>query len=271
LGDIQVNQDQVREKLLALEKNVDEFSVIFSGKKSTRVNGLYHPETREIIIHNHNFTDDNALMYTAIHEFAHHIQFTRSPVPITSRAHTTQFYDILHRLLFDAERAEIYVNMFRQDPRFVELTATIREQYLSANGQLMKEFGRLLLEAASLCEETGANFEDYLNRELGLKRVAAKTIMRIHSMDLNPAIGYENLKAGAAMKDMDDAREAERFFLEGQSPEMVAAEFTRRKNPSGEMQNLMAERDRIERTLDRLTARLAEIERRIGSLKLSPE
>jgi hypothetical protein len=65
-----MNQDQVKAKLLAIEDAPLEFSLIYSGKKSNKVNGLYKPESREIIIHNRNFSDDNLLLYTAIHEYA---------------------------------------------------------------------------------------------------------------------------------------------------------------------------------------------------------
>ena len=69
-----MNQDQVKEILLRLNEDVEEFFVIFSGKQSNKVNGLYHPDTREIILHNRNFENDQLLMYTAIHEFAHHVR-----------------------------------------------------------------------------------------------------------------------------------------------------------------------------------------------------
>jgi len=62
-----MNQDQVKELLLTLDKNVPDFSVIFSGKMSGKVDGLYYPDRREIIIHNKNFEEDGQLIYTAIH------------------------------------------------------------------------------------------------------------------------------------------------------------------------------------------------------------
>jgi Zn-dependent peptidase ImmA (M78 family) len=66
-----MNQDQVKEKLLKLHDCTEDFIVIFSGKKSKKVNGLYKPDKREIIIHNRNLDNDNLLLYTAIHELAH--------------------------------------------------------------------------------------------------------------------------------------------------------------------------------------------------------
>ena len=65
-----MNQDQVKDMLLSLENNVPEFSVIFTGKESKRVDGLYKPESREILIHNRNFEDENSLIYTAIHDIS---------------------------------------------------------------------------------------------------------------------------------------------------------------------------------------------------------
>ena len=60
-----MNSDQVREKLLRLRKPSEDFTVILSGRKSRKVHGLYKPESREIVLHNKNFKNDDELMYTA--------------------------------------------------------------------------------------------------------------------------------------------------------------------------------------------------------------
>jgi hypothetical protein len=57
-----MNQDQVKTKLLSIADAPMEFTVIFSGKKSKKVNGLYKPDSREIILHNKNFGDDENLL-----------------------------------------------------------------------------------------------------------------------------------------------------------------------------------------------------------------
>ena len=94
-----MNQTQVKDILLQLKDDVQEFTVIFSGKKSTKVDGLYKPLTREIIIHNKNTEDENAIVYTSIHEFAHHVHVSSSVVPVSRRAHTKEFWAILHSLM----------------------------------------------------------------------------------------------------------------------------------------------------------------------------
>jgi len=53
-----MNQDQVKKALLSIADAPQEFSVIFTGKKSGRVNGLYKTDTREILLHNRNFSGE---------------------------------------------------------------------------------------------------------------------------------------------------------------------------------------------------------------------
>lgn len=262
-----MNQDQVKEKLIALDRKAGEFSVIFSGKTSKKVDGLYYPDRREIIIHNKNFTDDSQLMYTAIHEFAHHIHHERSPVPVSGRAHTTRFWDILHRLLFAAEEKGIYVNVFKKDRRFAELTKKIKNDFLQTNGSLMKDLGGLLNQAMSLCEEINASFDDYVDRELLLHRTTARILMKMNAMGVSPAIGYENMKTVAGISDEGARARAEEAFNEGSTPDMVKAEFTSREGAAGTMDALIRERDRIERSIGSLTKKLAAIERKIGDMK----
>lgn len=262
-----MNQDQVKEKLLQLDKAAEDFSVIFSGKTSKKVDGLYYPDRREIIIHNKNFTEDAQLIYTAIHEFAHHLHHTRSAVPVSCRAHTNRFWDIFHKLLFRAEEMGIYSNIFKTDRRFIELTEQIKTKYLSANGSIMKELGGLLEQAYALCADLNVCYDDYVDRELLLHRTAARLLMKMHTMNINPSIGYENMKTVANIREENDRERAVAAFAEGNTPDMVKAEFMPRNKSDNSMDVLLAERDKIERSIDTLTKKLAKIERRINEMK----
>jgi hypothetical protein len=261
-----MNQDQVKERLLGLEDDVEEFFVVFTGKKSTRVNGLYHPEKRELLLHNKNFKDDNDLYYTAIHEFAHHIHFTRAAAPVTSRAHTVVFWAIFHGLLDKAEKLGQYENIFESREEFKRLTKRIRNDFLARNGGLMKELGVLLAEAEKLCQKHNARFDDFVDRLLGLHRNTARLLMKMSTLDINPAIGYENMKTVASLKTDQERRGAEQAFLDGRSPDAVKAAFGTkpdRDDPAGALER---EKRRIERTIASLTARLQEIESRLEKL-----
>lgn len=257
-----MNQDQVKEKLLALEPEVEEFAVIFSGKTSKKVHGLYHPETREIIIHNRNFNSDMALMYTAIHEFAHHIHFTSSDAPVSNRAHTTAFRSIFHQLLRKAEEMGIYENELQKNSELVTLADSLRDRFIKTNGELMKDFGHALMEAEKLCRKHGARFEDFIERVLQLPKSTAATLMKVKAMDLPPELGYENMKTLASVRNREARGEAIQAFQEGMSVDMVKQGIRDRvpqKQPDPQ-KRLESEKRRIEKTLNSLKSRLDEIE-----------
>ncbi len=262
-----MNQDQVKKLLLKLDPSVSDFSVIFTGKKSKKVDGLYKPETQEILLHSENFQSDEQLIYTAIHEFAHHVHFTRSPIPISARSHTTEYWNIFHNLLFDAEKKGLYRNIFRDDKRFIELTKEVKEKYVATHGNIIKEFGALLLKAHQLCLETHASFEDYMDRELGLYRPSAKAMMKISAKDVNPKLGMDSMRLVASIRDEENARNAEEALLDGETHDMVKFQFKTKPKSGDPLKRLLDEKDRIERSLERLENRLTEITKRIDEIK----
>jgi hypothetical protein len=262
-----VNNDQVKAVLLSLRRTVHDFSVILSGRKSRKVHGLYKPDTREIIIHNRNFTNDNEMMYTAIHEFAHHLQFTESPTPVSVRTHTTAFWNLLHTLLFEAEEKGIYRNPFETIEEFQKLTARIREKFLAGSGSLMKELGRLLLEAHALCETHGTSFSDYLDRVLALPRTSAAVIMKSHSLDLDPRVGFENMRSLASIRDEGLRVKAQEELRAGHSPDMVKAKYGPSRAPKDPRDALEAERERLQKTIERMRKQLKEVEKRLAELE----
>ncbi len=262
-----MNQTQVKELLLQLKGDVEEFSVIFSGKKSKKVDGLYKPDSREIIIHNRNTEDQNALFYTAIHEFAHHIHVTDSPIPVSRRAHTKEFWSILHGLLGKAEGLKIYVNKFKTEPDFQVLTREIKEKFILKNGEMMRDFGRLLMKSYQLCLKYDMSFDDYVDRELGLGRTAAKQLISVYKEDINPEVGYENMKTLARIKPGEDRRMAEEAFLRGSSPDLVKTRFASsaaiQEDP---VLRLQKEKQRIERSIASFNKRLREIEKSLSQI-----
>ena len=257
-----MNQTQVKETLLRLKEDVEEFSVIFSGKKSNKVDGLYKPDSREIIIHNRNTEDQNAIVYTAIHEFAHHIHVTTSLIPVSRRAHTKEYWAILHGLLEKAEGLKIYINKFKTEPDFQTLTREIKEKFILKNGEMMRDFGKLLQKSYSLCLKYDMSFDDYVDRELGLGRTAAKQLISVYKEDINPVVGYENMKTLTRIKPGEDRIRAEEAFLSGSSPDSVKSQFTSvAAVPEDPVVRLQKEKQRIERSIASFNKRLGEIEK----------
>jgi hypothetical protein len=261
-----MNQDQVKAKLLAIEEAPLEFNLIFSGKQSRKVNGLYKPDSREIIIHNRNFNDDNLLLYTAIHEYAHHLHACRRGGTLSSRAHSTEFWAIFHGLLELAEKKKIYRDVFAGSPELMELAEFIRKKYLLENGGLVKEMGKHLLRAHELCTAAGARFEDYVDRVLRIPRVAADMAVKMYQYDLDPQVGADNMRFLAGIRNDDERLAAEEALVKGKSPDTVRSGIRGRAGEEEPQLRLGKEKQRLERTIASLSRRLEEVNQELERL-----
>jgi len=269
-----MNQDQLKKKLLAIEDAPLDFTVIFSGKRSKKVNGLYKPGTREIIVHNRNFSggsggeeaDANLLVYTAIHEYAHHLHACARGGHLSPRAHTAEFWAILHGLLEKAEAKNIYKDVFSGSKELEELTNTIRKKYLKENGSLVKELGQLLLKAHDLCSSIGGRYEDYIDRVLRIPRQAANLAVKMYRYNLNPETGSDNMRFLAGIANEEKRQAAENALITGKSPDTVKAALRRKEKIEDEDPRLSLEKEkiRLERTIASLNKRLREVERELA-------
>ena len=264
-----MNQDQVKEILLQIEESGLEFSVTFTGKASKKVNGLYKSDTHEILLHNKNFSVDNELLYTAIHEYTHHrlceLDGTRS-----GRVHTQRFWSYFHRLLQKAEEKGLYKITLEESPELLELTDTIRTTIMAEDGKLIKELGRLLSKARVLCKQAGVRYEDYIDRVLCLPRASAATIEKIHAFDVKPELGYEAMKVVANISNPDKRAAAEELFLHNNSPAFVRDSVKTKPQDEDPRRKLENEKRRIERTIISLQARLSELEDTLAKLPVTP-
>ncbi len=261
-----MNSDQVKEALLEVEEPPEDFSVVLSGKESKKVNGLYKAEEREIVLHNRNFDNENLLIYTALHEYAHHLHFCSPDAPKSARSHTRRFWSIFHSLLMRAEELGVYKNIFETDERFLRLTERIKRDFIAGHGAMMKELGRILQEAQRLCTETGTRFEDYVERVLQLERSETKHILRVGESELPGEIGYENMKFISKVKDPEEREAALARLQAGDTPDMLKESFAaaRKNEPEDPEKRLRRERERILKNIEKMNRRLAEIEEELG-------
>jgi hypothetical protein len=265
-----MTNEAIKDALLSIEDTALDFSVTQSGKMSRKVHGLYKLDTREIIIHNKNFVrdgkaDDNLLLYTAIHEYAHHQHVCNRGGASSVRAHTSEFWAIFHGLLEKAEAKGIYINTCAESEELQTLTEKIRETYLKPSGELLKEFGALLLQAYDLCEREGLRFEDYVDRVLCIPRTASKLALQIKRLDIKSDVGVDNMKFLAGIKNEDERQTAERSLLSGKSPDSVKIALKKQPDPSADKRELLEkEKSRLERTIQTLEKRLTEVEQELG-------
>lgn len=264
----------IKEMLLDIQESELEFTVTMTGKESKRVNGLYKPETREILLHNKNFKTDNELIYTAIHEYTHHLineeqiqaNGGREP-PHQARSHTNYFWAKFHNLLEIAENKGYYKIDVSASPELDELTKEIREKYIKPNGILMQEFGKALIKAHSLCESANIRYEDYLDRVLRIPRTTAKSVSLVGTLPAeDAALGFDNMKIVAGIKKSDERAKAQDAIKNGKSPDSVIAMMKKKASVTDPKEKLEKERARLTKTINELTQRLEFVEESLASL-----
>ncbi len=267
-----MTNEEIKEKLLKIADTKIEFSVVQTGKTSARVNGLYDSQTHEILLHNKNFQSDDELLYTAIHEYTHHLETERfleengGKLPLKgTRVHSKEFWSRFHSLLLDAEKIGIYKIKLEESEELSELTKKIKTEFIEANGKLMVEFGKLLAKAHELCKKSNIRYEDYLDRVLCLPRSTEKEIRRVSQSGVNPAIGFDNMKSVAGIKNEDERKEAEQEILSGTPVDAIDA-LKKKKKDETPREKLEKEKARIEKTIESLKERLQYVEETLETL-----
>jgi hypothetical protein len=240
--------------------------LFFPVKKSIKVNGLYKVDKREIILHNKNFSSENLMIYTAIHEYAHHLHSCKNGGHLSSRAHTQEFWSIFHSLLEKAEEKKLYTNVYKESAELSGLTKKIQEEYIKKNGFLFMELGRQLLLARKLCENEGLRYEDYIDRILCIPRLAATIAIKSFQYNLNPALGADNMRYVSTIKNDDDRESAESALLSGKSPDSVKIALRCRETEEDPRKKLTKEKERIERTIETLSKRLKQVDKELESI-----
>jgi len=270
-----MTNEKIKELLLDIEETSIDFSVVQTGKESKRVNGFYKPDTHEIFLHNLNFKSENELIYTAVHEYTHHKitekKLETDPTYVcNSKVHTQEFWAKFGSLIAIAEEKGYYSLGWEGNAELKELTEDIKANYLAKNGQLMQEFGKKLARAWELCKEANIRYEDYIDRVLCLPRSSEKEIRKIATVEVNPAIGFDNMKVVASVKKKDDRAAIEQQFVEGGKSPASVRELMKQKSAESRKEDpksrLEKEKNRLEKTIAQLTQRLEMVEESLANL-----
>ena len=134
----------------------------------------------------------------------------------------------------------------------------------------MQEFGKKLARAFDLCKEADIRYEDYIDRVLCIPRNAAKDIRKVGAVEVNPAIGFENMKVVASVKKKDDRAQVEQEFLAGGKSPSTVREMMKQKSAqasgSDPKTKLEREKSRLEKTIAQLTQRLEYVEESLANM-----
>jgi hypothetical protein len=261
-----MNTEQVKEKLNAIYQTEYDYTVIFSGKKSNKVNGLDKPAAKEILIHNRNFVDDNLLIYTAIHELAHHVCMAERGER-GARAHTLLFWSVFHDLLDNAVAKKIYARKKNEAlQKLVEQAREIDRQI----ARLQRELGGVLLEINRICDKENIRFEDVADSEIRLSRKTRDAAVKSAQLKAPDQYG-QDLQALLIGAKNDEARND----IELQAEKSID-QIKQRIKQSGQedmyaVQRLTKEKIRIEKTIATLNLRLLQIIEEINHGDYVPE
>jgi len=248
----------------------EPFDVIFSNRKSKTINGTYKPNNKLITINVSNFMNDEGiinksmLMYTAMHELAHHIQHTEYGQKST-RCHTKLFHAILDDLADKAEEAGIYKPLIDLN---IEGLISEARTISRAIANLQRDLGKILHKLNDACLEKGVRFEDVIKRKTRISLESAKKSFKIAMLDLPEGISADIQEALASERDDEKRKAMAASAQAGRSVAQVkraGSSSSSGQKSENEFDNLLREKERLEKTIQTLQSRLKSVMERINS------
>lgn len=187
-----MNNEQIKQLLISIEPVKSDFTVTLTGKESKKVNGFYKPDTHEIFLHNKNFKNENQLIYTAIHEYTHHLIQTEreeEQLPLSNgKEHNTYFWAKMDKLLEIAIEKGFYVRNRSEKLKTAIKAASELDCQIA---KLQQELGKILTEIKKLSVEEGERFEDIITHDVGIKQSTAKNCITASTMPENIICGQD--------------------------------------------------------------------------------
>ncbi len=267
-----MNNEEIKSNLSKLFDCKTDFTVTQTGKKSSTVNGFYKPATCEIFLHNKNFTSTNKLMYTAVHEFTHHVLTTEKGIK-TTKCHSGIFWSTFYDFLDKAIQLGFYSReRSRQTKGLIENAKQLQKTIIEAQ----KSLGAVIRQINEACILNGERFEDVVEHDLQITRNKAKEYVRLEKTDCTNS---EMAKAVTA-KDVMIQQAAQEAANEGKTVEQVKAIAKQKPNVDDDLgkkakvtdnglespEKLLREKERLKRTIEQLNDRLVQVEETLNSM-----
>lgn len=253
-----MTNEEIKRILLSLEATETDFEVIQTGKESRKANGLYNPCTREILIHSKNFANDNQLVYTAIHEYSHHLvteSRLAAGLPLKEKSHDTEFWAKMDDLVETAVARGVYKRSHSAEMQaLIKKAKELDEQIARLQGEL----GEALSEIQRLSKEEGGRFEDIASHELKMKDATMKKCCRIAAADTS-GFGQDETAAIATSHSTEEAATMKTRLRSGKTVSQTARDLNEKRETPPE-QRLLKEKERIQKTISALEQRLDAIE-----------
>ena len=259
-----MTNDQIKTALKQLFDCKTDFTVQQTGKKSGRVNGYYKPATHGIFLNDHNFATANEMMYTAIHELTHHILITEKGVN-SPKSHSGIFWASFYDLLDKAVERGIYERTrSEQTQKLIAEAKRIEREIIEAN----KRLGHIIAQIYQSCRTNNERTEDVIEHDLQMTQARARSLVNESLLENNTP---EDIAKSITKASNAEQRTAAQHTAEtGKTPAQVKAIAQRKPRISDDdikaQENLQKEKQRLERTIERLNDRLKHIEEQLQSI-----
>ena len=267
-----MNQDTIKAKLHSIYATKEDYIILFAERKSKTVNGLYNVQTKQITLYYKNFVDDsgslneNALMYTAIHELTHHIIATEKGVH-SRQTHNQQFWALFYDLVDIAERQGIYQTQI--DDEMQKLISEART--ISAEiAMLQRKLGSVLGKIHQYCNKNSIRVEDVIERKVQLTNKSAKAAITSAILGIpdDSTIGMD--MQAAIIRAPNDTRGTLLQAVETGKTIAQASQESKKVQPSQEEHEITVlekKKKKIEKDIQYLTLRLEEVTQQLERCK----
>ena len=259
-----MTNEEIKTALAKLYDYKTDFTVIQTGKKSSKVNGSYKTNTHEILLHNRNFTTDNALMYTAIHELTHHILTTEKGVR-TVKAHSGIFLATFYDLIDKAIELKLYVRERSEE------TASLIKDAVEIQKKIIdvqKQLGLIIAKLYNSCQNNGERIEDVIEHDLQMTRNKAKEYIDNKMSDSTD--NDEIAKAVKFAKDPAIKQAAQKAADDGKTVAQVKAIAKQKAKATDDdlesPEQLEHEAERLKKTIELLREHLMQIQEKLESI-----
>ena len=255
-----MTNEEIKTNLKKLFDCKEDFTVIQTGKKSNKVNGLYKPDSHEIFLHNKNFGTENELMYTAVHEFTHH--YLRTEKGDKGGRHNSLFWATFYDFLEKAISYGFYVRTRSEETqKLIDEAKEIQKAIIDAQRKL----GETLSKIYESCDRNNERVEDVIEHDLQITRNKAKEYQKMRNSDTN---SDEMAKVINSAKDVMIKAAAQKAADEGKTVEQVK-QIAKAKPVDDNLESperLRREEKRLETTIERLNDRLVQVQETLRSM-----
>lgn len=258
-----MTNEEIKNRLYRLYACKTDFTVIQTGKKSSRVNGFYNPATCEIHLYDKNFTTDNQLMYTAIHELTHHVLISEKGVK-TTKSHSGIFWATFFDFVDKAVELSFYERRRSVETQnLIDTARHLQNEIIEAQKRLADVIAALY----NSCAKNEERVEDVIEHDLQMTRNKSKNLMKMR----HSSVSDEMAKAIESARDEESQELARQAAASGKSVEQVKAIAKQAaKATDDDLENpekLLREKKRIEKLKDRLV----QVEEMIISMEYGDE